>query len=380
MERRRKTSLCIVSPSAYGAISGGRSGFIGGIEWQTSLTAKWMAARGHQVSLLTWDEGGPPEEIVDGVRVIKTCRQKAGLKGLRFFYPKWASLAKAMRLVNADLYYQNGSECTTGQVAMWCARNHKPFVFVLASDADCHPALPELSRHERMFYRLGLKMATKRVSQTATQAARLRDLFHADSIVIPMPCPRHPSAAQSSPSPGARRALWIGRVCQVKRPDRLLELARLCPDMSFDLVGPLQGELADAVSGQAKSILNLTLHGAQPRDKVHAFYAAASLLCCTSDYEGFPNTFLEAWSHGVPVVSTFDPDGVVARHRLGAVVSSIPEMQAAIKELLADPKSYGEISQNCRRYFLENHEAEAVLPRFEALFFDAVANYKNGNS
>lgn len=374
------SSVCIVSPSAYGAISGGRSGFIGGIEWQTSLTARWLAARGHQVSLLTWDEGGPSEEVIDGVRVIKTCRQKAGLKGVRFFYPKWANLTKAMRRANADLYYQNGSECTTGQVALWCARNHKPFVFVLASDADCHPALPELSRHERVFYRLGLKMATKRVSQTATQAARLREVFGADSTVIPMPCPRHPSALQSSPSPSVGRVLWIGRVCQVKRPDRLLELARGCPDLSFDLVGPLQGELAQAISNQAKSIPNLILHGGQPREKVHQYYAGAALLCCTSDYEGFPNTFLEAWSHGLPVVSTFDPDGVIVRHQLGVVAKTIPEMQAAIKSLLADQRRFSEISKNARRYFLENHEAEAVLPRFEALFVDAVADYKNGKA
>ena len=36
------------------------------------------------------------------------------------------------------------------------------------------------------------------------------------------------------------------------------------------------------------------------------------MLLSTSDFEGFPNTFLEAWSVGLPIVSTFDPDTVFA--------------------------------------------------------------------
>lgn len=51
-------SIFIVSRNAYRAMSGVGRGvlFLGG-EWQTSLTAKWLAARGYRVSMLTWDEG-----------------------------------------------------------------------------------------------------------------------------------------------------------------------------------------------------------------------------------------------------------------------------------------------------------------------------------
>ena len=103
----RKPSICIISHFAYGAMTGGRSGHIGGVEWQTSLTAKWLAAKGYTVSMLTWDEGGPAEEQIDGVRVIKICKKEAGRRGLRFFHPRWSSLIQAMRRANADVYYHN---------------------------------------------------------------------------------------------------------------------------------------------------------------------------------------------------------------------------------------------------------------------------------
>src|ERR1041385_9072964 len=112
-----KPSICIVSHNCYGAIHGGNSGFIGGVERQTSFLAWWLAANGYRVSLLTWDEGGGPEEMIKGVRVIKICNQKSGLRGVRFFHPKWTGLIRAMRRADADVYYHNFSECVTGQVA-----------------------------------------------------------------------------------------------------------------------------------------------------------------------------------------------------------------------------------------------------------------------
>ena len=54
--------ICIVSHNGYGAISGGTIGFIGGVERQTSLLARWLVGRGHKVSFLTWDEGAQPRK------------------------------------------------------------------------------------------------------------------------------------------------------------------------------------------------------------------------------------------------------------------------------------------------------------------------------
>ena len=51
--------VCFVSPFAYGALAGVDTGHIGGIETQTSLMARWLAARGCSVSMVTWDEGQP---------------------------------------------------------------------------------------------------------------------------------------------------------------------------------------------------------------------------------------------------------------------------------------------------------------------------------
>ena len=362
--------ICIVSHNGYGAISGSKHGFIGGVEWQTSLLAKWLVNRGHKVSFLTWDEGGSAEEVISGIRIIKVCKQKAGLPGLRFFHPKWSGLIAALRKADADVYYHNCGECVTGQVAHWCRNNRRFFVFSAASEADCDSALPELSsRRERWLYLYGLRQAHQVIVQTLTQRAMMAQNFQVDAIAIPMPAPEPAESAYQEPMPAARCVLWVGRVCNVKRPDRLIEIAKICRDLRFDVAGPIYDDrLSRAAATEAQVLPNVTLHGAVPREDIPSLYRGASLLCCTSDYEGFPNTFLEAWSHGLPVVSTVDPDGVIARNNLGRVAADAASLANSIRDLLGDPTAYAACSAAARQYFRKHHAMETVMPRFEAIF------------
>ena len=84
-----RPTVCVVAHAAYGALTGGHNGQAGGVENQTSMTARWLTARSYPVCMVTWDEGQPNEQVIDGVRVIKLCSRRAGLKGLRFFHPRW---------------------------------------------------------------------------------------------------------------------------------------------------------------------------------------------------------------------------------------------------------------------------------------------------
>lgn len=369
-----RPAIAIVAHNAYGAMTGGRSGHIGGIEWQTSLTARWLAAEGYPVSLLTWDESGTGDETVDGVRVVKVCRRSAGLPGMRFVHPRWTGLAAALARARPDVCYQNGAEEVTGQVALWCRRARTPFVFSSANDHDFEARLPSLDLRSRLLYRHGLRAARRRIVQTATQQRMLRENFGLDATLIPMPCPG-PSDAEFEPrtAPPGRRVLWLARVTRQKRPDRLLEVARLRPDLAFDLVGPPEAtDYCRGVLADAEAVANVTVHGPAPRAEVQRFFRQAGLLVCTSDYEGFPNTFLEAWGRGVPIVSTFDPDGVIVRHGLGRVETAPGAIARALGALLDDEPGYASASAQARRYYREHHAAEIVLPRF-ARVFDEVA-------
>lgn len=366
-------SICIVAHFAYGAMAGGISGHIGGVEKQTALTACWLAQNGYKVTLLTWSEGKPDDEYIDGVQIIKICSQKAGWPGIRFFYPRWTGLYRAMRKASADIYYQNCAEYVTGQVALWCKLHRKKFVYSVACDLDCDIMLPILkTQREKVLYRYGLRHADRIIVQNHHQQKMIRNNFGLGAEIIAMPCPG-PGASWKPPSTSERqpkRVLWVGRVVPVKQLEWLLDIAEMAPDLIFDVVGPLDNSIyALELRERAKKLTNVCLRGAIQRSDMSKWYIKAILLCCTSSHEGFPNTFLEAWSHGTPVVSSVDPDNLIKDLDLGGVGHSPSELLVLIRYLLENPNYWNKISANVRLYYLENHTEERVLPKFERVFF-----------
>jgi len=233
-------------------------------------------------------------------------------------------------------------------------------------------------------YRRGLYMADRRVVQTRRQQRLLRESFGLHGLVIPMPCAAAvPEEAQLSPGPiggasagrsGPHRVLWAGRVSPQKRVEWLFRLADALPDLHFDVVGPVGNEAyAGPLLAEGRALRNVRLHGRVPFSRMGDFYRQAALLCCTSVFEGFPNTYLEAWSYGLPVVATFDPDGLIAEKGLGAVGHDLPALAQGIRELLSSPARWKQCSTACRSYFLANHTVEAVMPRFEQVFLECAA-------
>jgi glycosyltransferase involved in cell wall biosynthesis len=376
-------SLCLVAHFAYGALTGGRTGHVGGVEWQMSLTARCLAAKGYRVSLLTWDEGQEDDVLIDGVRVIKMCRRDAGLPGLRFLHPRWTSLNQAMERADADLYYHNCGEYVTGQVAMWCRRHERRFVYSVASDPDCDARLPEMKTlRERLLYRYGLRHADRIIVQKETQREMLRSGFGLEPVVIPMPCPGpvEDETSQASLPRGGARVVWVGRIVELKRLEWLLDVAEAMPEVEFDVVGTPACETPyiKNLFERARRLRNVTMAGRVERSRMPGVYQRASCLCCTSAFEGFPNTFLEAWSHGLPVVSSFDPDDLIASRGLGAVARDVPGLVAGLRGLLESPDRWREASRCARRYYLENHTVDDVMSRFESLFLEVLGHEEKG--
>ena len=337
------------------------------------------------MSLVTWDEGQPTNARIDGVQILPVCRRNAGLRGLRFLHPRWSSLCRALRAAQADVCYHNSAEEVTGQVVWWCRRHATPFVYAVASNPDCDARLPQMPKfHERAFYRYGLRHADEVIVQTRRQRDMLAAGFGRRSRVIPMPCPGPVNGqyvVPNPPPPGHARVAWVGRIVPVKRLEWLLDLAGSRLDVGFDIVGAAEdSRYARALTARAARLPNVILHGRVERNRMPEVYRRASCLCCTSAFEGFPNTFLEAFSHGLPVVSTVDPDGVLATHGLGAAAPDVPALLNALRDLLTNEARWRAASGRARQYYLENHTVDSVLPQFEQVFLDVIAQRRSSGS
>jgi hypothetical protein len=72
-------------------------------------------------------------------------------------------------------------------------------------------------------------------------------------------------------------------------------------------------------------------------ERIGEFLREAALFTHTSPAEGFPNSFLEAWSYGLPTITCFDPDGIITRERLGERHETFEAWEEAVVRWMSDP-------------------------------------------
>ena len=91
--------------------------------------------------------------------------------------------------------------------------------------------------------------------------------------------------------------VWLGRFTKVKRPDRVIDIAKEFSDITFVMAGG--GDLMNSIWESAPA--NVKLVGFQSKNDM---WSIADVGLCTSDSEGMPLAIIEAQMAGVPVVST----------------------------------------------------------------------------
>ncbi len=375
----RRPRICFVAHNALAALTGRNRQHAGGIERQQTTMAVWLAANGWDVSMIGWNDPSDQVSEAHGVRILRLCSLDDGVPVLRFFHPRWTSLNKAMRAADADIYYYNCGDLALGQVMAWANRNSKAVVFSVPSDPDCDPALPALSSlRERVLYRYGLTRCKHIIVQSKKQREALRSGFGLSSTPLRMPCVGFSDARTSARDQGDKpfKVLFVGRISEEKRPHWVQDLARRNPDVEFTIVGGpnRDSDYSRRVLSRDAALPNVDFVGRIAHEDMGPYYAAADVLICTSVYEGFPNVFLEAWSTGTPVITTCDPDGLVASEALGFAASDLDALSEAIVRLADDLNLYRRMSTTARDYFDRNHRLDPAMQAFATYFRDVLTH------
>jgi glycosyltransferase involved in cell wall biosynthesis len=365
----RPLRICIVGLDSYGMLSGeGDLKYIGGESVQHVLLARAWRDLGHDVSMIVHDEGQGPRRVVDGITALAAHTRKGGIPGLRFFHPRASGLVSALSAADADIYYQSPAGANTGITAWYCGMTGRRFIFRVASDTDCEKSHARIRfLRDRMLYDFGLRRADLIAAQTQYQARLLSENHGLDSSVINMMVePPSRVTAQNKDID----VLWVSNLRALKRPELALELARQLPDVHFTLAGgPMPGGQTyfDDVAAAAARLPNVTMLGPVRYADTGKLFDRARIFLNTSSIEGFPNTFLQAWIRAVPVVSFFDPDGLVNRLQLGRIASSLDDMREAIRGLL-DVHTYREnIGQRAREFAVREFTSGVAARYIERL-------------
>jgi glycosyltransferase involved in cell wall biosynthesis len=364
------TKVCFLELDAFPVLAGMHVPSVGGAEVQQCLIARHLAQQGYHVSFVTLDYGQPDGLRIHGITVYKAYKMEGGIPYLRFFHPRWTGIWSALRRADADIYYQRCAGMETGLLAAFCRLYNRRFVFASGSNTDFDlPRALIPTWRDRWLYVFGLRRADAIIVQSETQRLMLRQNFGLEANIIPN-CWAEEPAAPKEPTQQSF-VLWVSTLRQWKRPGLFLDLAEALPEVRFVMIGgPAYGEegLYKNIEQRARRIPNLAFVGFVPFSDIRFYFDRAALVVNTSEpKEGFPNTFLQAWCRGLPVVSFFDPDGIIKRYQLGFVADSMETMRLGISSLLRDNALYMKIQQKARNYFIDNHTIGKIGPRYEAL-------------
>lgn len=367
----RKPRLCFLAPTTWPLLSRSTTiPVVGGAELQQVIIATALARRGYEVTMVSHDYGQEEGAQVDGVKVHRMCAPDAGIRIVRFVYPRFTSLWQALKRADADIYYQRTSAVATGYLAAFCRAHGRRSIFAGASDVDFMPGQESISyARDRLIYTYGVRNVDAIFAQNPFQVESVRRHYGREAVLIPN-CYEAPAGARGDPR---GYVLWVGNVRSQKRPEYLIEVARRLPQHRFVMVGGSDQdrrslEYARAIRAQAAGLGNVTVREFVPFHEAERLFDGARVLFSSSRYEGFPNTFLQAWARGVPTVAFVDTG---SRHRGDLVydVAADPDDAAArVDRLMRDDAHWAKASALVLEHFGEAHSVPAVVDLYEREF------------
>ena len=322
----RKTRVCIYGEQIADALHGN---VIGGAELQAALLARSLAATGWSVTVVD-PRAHADAATVEGIAIRSVPGWFGGIRGIRVLTHRIPDLVRICLSVKPAVYYVRGFSFLFMVLLVLARLTGALFFLAVASDLD----LTGFRRRYASFYRKNTSL-WRWISEIIPNHLTARIILGcADGVFyqheaqeallrrpgILLPNIVGEDVSRISPSASRENVLMVGLLASQKGIRELIPVIRRLPGITFEFIGAPSGQDGENIREELRQCPNVVLHGQLRRADTLERIAGAKVLLNVSPAEGFPNTFLEAWALGTPVVSlSVDPAGVISRYGLGFV-------------------------------------------------------------
>ena len=165
---------------------------------------------------------------------------------------------------------------------------------------------------------------------------------------------------------------FIGRVTQIKRPDRFLDVVSEIKkrDIHLDFFIAGDGELLEACRERIIAE-NLPVKVLGWQSNIEKVLSAADIVVLTSDNEGTPLSLIQAGMAGLPVVSTNvgSVPEVVLDNVTGFVTSlGVQEIADALEKLVSNKALRAQLGMEAQKFTLANFGVQRLVQDHEVLY------------
>jgi glycosyltransferase involved in cell wall biosynthesis len=368
-------NICFVSDFAYPLFNPTAKVTHGGSEVDMHAIATELVNHPHfVVSFVVGNFGQKDRETYGSITLYRSFR--TNLHGWRrITYAMFIAIPKlflALRRAKAEVYFQEGAGYETLLVAIFCRLARKHFVYRVPSRVECTDEFLQLWPIMGRAFRIGLKMADAIVTQDEDEVELLEKNLGLASTAVYSTTPI-PEAAKLLPISKRKHVLWVGRLVAMKHPEILLRIAERYPEETFVLNGPAAPNnkaFNEQISLQAARLPNLHFYQGMPRTELEEMYRNAKLFINTSDFEGFPITFIEAGKYGIPILTlNVDPDGIFSKRYFGECANGdVDVLLANVGSWLQDIQKRDEAGRAFREYVEKTNDIKKNIYAYVSLF------------
>ena len=326
-----------------------------------------------EVKVLVNDFGQPPVYRIGNITLIRYGGSRNGKSLAAAIAEKIASEMRLFFISTDSFIFTTGNPMLGKLVILQQKLRGKRVLFRLSSDlnTDLGSYKKNNSRLDYLLYKYGIMHASIRVCQSLQQKSLLKSRLGLKSEVIGNGFEMNENICTDQ----KKHILWVGRCMKSKRPLLFTELARKMPGEEFVMIMPLNKEIpaeelkerqamADEVYACASGLGNLTLLDYVPYDEIQHYFDSAKCYVCTSDTEGFPNTFIQAALGAAPILSyRVNPDSMIEEYKLGYVCND--DTEAAVKFLWEiDNEKLREYKYNMQGYVWQHHNIKDTAEQY----------------
>ena len=357
---QRKKKLCVITPVHW-------SYAVGGIEYQVKLLIENILKNNNvQVTYLS-------RSIMDGFlpqqyNLIKIANENI-LNKYGFFFDTW-NLLRILKRVNPDVLYQNGGCAYTGISAFYSKRANCKMIWHVASDNDLSfeykkwlDIKPHAFIDKRILY-WGIKNADEVIVQSEYQKKIVKKINH--NAPVHLVRNFHPLPERNAVYNKSEKIIWVANIKELKQPEVYLELSKALFERKINVECLMVGAPAthptgyqELIESHISKIPNIKYLGKLSVRSVNEMIMKSKLLINTSKWEGFPNTFIQAWMRKTPVVSLHcDPDNILKNYKCGLVSGSLEKMIEDVIFLLNNEDQRAIMGENAQKFAFEKHSLD----------------------
>ncbi len=369
--KKKQLKICFVLPGTYSFFKETKKNTAGGAELQMySLSKKLAQNRNFKVSFIVGDYKQNKIEFIDNIKLIKSFNAKRNDKFIKKLIQA-INFIKILINEKPEIIISTTNNTMVVLCSLYSIFSKSKHIHRIAHNKDTSFGRTKEFGILARIYSWGMKKADKIFVQNTEQQQNLLQNFNKKSILF-----RNVFPIKKQIQSIKKHILWVSRYQKWKQAELFVNLSQKIPNFEFVIICPAPSKKLEInwlkLKQKVETISNIIFIDYVPFHDIQVYFNKAIAFVNTSDFEGFPNTFLQAMQGKTPIISlNVNPDNFIDEYNCGIFCNNnFDSLLKKTGELLHNKEELKTKGENAFKYLKENHDINIIGKQLEEIIIN----------